>query len=47
MESHCDGEVWGLDVTTPGVVVTTGDDNSVRSWDIAARKCKGKGTLDA
>jgi microtubule-associated protein-like 6 len=48
MESHSDGEVWGLAVhpTQNNIVVTTGDDNKVRSWDFKARRCVGSGTLD-
>ena len=41
MESHCDGEVWGLDVSpdNPNVFVTTGDDNKLKVWDCNAKKC--------
>mmetsp|Transcript_25746 Transcript_25746/g.4328 ORF Transcript_25746/g.4328 Transcript_25746/m.4328 type:complete len:158 (+) Transcript_25746:1027-1500(+) len=41
MESHCDGEVWGLAVNpaNPDIVVTTGDDNYIRAWNIRERKC--------
>lgn len=38
MESHNDGEVWGLD-QDPAHVFTTGDDNQVKKWDPATRKC--------
>ena len=35
MESHCDGEVWGLDVSSdnPNVFVSVGDDNKLKVWD--------------
>jgi hypothetical protein len=32
MASHCDGEVWGLDISS-GMVVTSGDDNQIIVWD--------------
>lgn len=32
MHSHNEGEVWGLDVTSSGQVVTSGDDNQVLTW---------------
>lgn len=38
MESHNDGEVWGLDLDSDHVY-TTGDDNQVKKWDPATRKC--------
>jgi WD40 repeat protein len=38
MEGHNDGEVWGLDMDAAHVY-TTGDDNQVKKWDPAARKC--------
>jgi WD40 repeat protein len=38
MESHNDGEVWGLDIESD-FVYTTGDDNQVKKWDPASRKC--------
>lgn len=49
MQSHSDGEVWGLDVnpSNANVICTSGDDNKVKTWDINARKCKATGTLNA
>jgi len=38
MESHNDGEVWGLDIDNANVF-TSGDDNQVKKWDPMARKC--------
>lgn len=40
MESHNDGEVWGLDMD-PAHVYTSGDDNQVKRWEPATRKCVG------
>jgi WD40 repeat protein len=42
MKSHSDGEVWGLDVGMDGqnpIVVTTGDDNTLKVWDPVNRVC--------
>jgi len=39
MHSHCEGEVWGLDVTSGGSgILTSGDDNQVIFWDIDQRR---------
>jgi len=38
MESHNDGEVWGLDIDNANVF-TSGDDNQVKKWDPLSRKC--------
>jgi WD40 repeat protein len=38
MQSHSDGEVWGLDLAGDKVL-TTGDDNQVKVWDTNTRKC--------
>ena len=38
IESHNDGEVWGLSLDD-GFVYTSGDDNQVKKWDPFARKC--------
>jgi WD40 repeat protein len=48
MESHSDGEVWGLDIHfgNPSVLITTGDDNKVKVWDALQRKCVKTGILD-
>ena len=48
MESHCDGEVWGLDVNLAnrGYITTAGDDNMVRTWDIMSKKCVDSSILD-
>jgi glutamine cyclotransferase len=36
MESHNDGEVWGL-AMDDAHVYTSGDDNQVKMWDPATR----------
>jgi len=41
MNSHNEGEVWGL-TQCGSDVLTTGDDNRCIRWDTAARKCKGE-----
>ena len=47
MESHNDGEVWGLIVDSNNhLIVSTGDDNQVKVWNAQQRKCVGTGTLD-
>jgi hypothetical protein len=38
MESHNDGEVWGLDMNESHVF-SSGDDNQVKQWDPFERKC--------
>jgi hypothetical protein len=38
MESHSDGEVWGLGLATKDTIATTGDDNKVKTWNIVTRK---------
>jgi echinoderm microtubule-associated protein-like 1/2 len=40
MHSHCDGEVWGLQVKG-SEVITTGDDNQILFWDTENR-CRSK-----
>lgn len=47
MESHSDGEVWGLAVDyTNNYVLTTGDDNAIKVWCPTNKKCIGRGTID-
>jgi len=29
MESHADGEIWGLDLLDDGTIITSADDNSI------------------
>ena len=49
MESHCDGEVWGLDVSSdnPNMFVTVGDDNKLKVWDCSQKKCMNTIELEA
>ena len=47
MESHSDGEVWGLATCDDTHVVTSGDDNKVKTWNIATRKCEATGKLSS
>lgn len=44
MQSHCDGEVWGLGIAG-NIVVTTADDNQIKAWDITHRVCVGTGKI--
>jgi len=39
MSSHNDGEVWGLADKDETCIVTSGDDNQVKVWDIEKRTC--------
>ena len=45
MESHSDGEVWGIAVINNDIVVTSGDDNKLKTWSISNRKCVARGTI--
>ena len=47
MEGHSDGEVWGLAVGDENHVVTTGDDNKIKSWNISTRKCEFTGKISS
>jgi hypothetical protein len=38
MRSHCDGEVWGLDILGDSIY-TTGDDNEMFEWSMSNHKC--------
>lgn len=35
MESHSDGEVWGLAIPNDDLVLTTADDNQVKAWSVS------------
>jgi WD40 repeat protein len=40
MQSHSDGEAWGLSICpNTGLIVTSSDDNKIMTWDPEARKC--------
>ena len=49
MRSHCDGEVWGLDLIKLGkgnmVAVTTADDNQILAYDVKTRQSLGFGQV--
>ncbi len=38
MESHSEGEVWGL-ACSGNHIITSADDNKVKVWDYTQRKC--------
>ena len=38
MNSHSDGEVWGLAQKVDGTIITSGDDKKVMMWDPTTRK---------
>ena len=42
MESHSDGEVWGLAVIDSETILTSGDDNQIRAWSVSKRKAVSK-----
>jgi WD40 repeat protein len=43
MESHSEGEVWGLALAGGTSFVSSGDDNKVKMWDYTQRKCVSTG----
>jgi microtubule-associated protein-like 6 len=47
-ESHYRGELWGVSAhpTDPDLFVTTGDDNTVRVWNISHKRVLRKAVLD-
>jgi WD40 repeat protein len=45
MESHSEGEVWGLALASDDVVVTSGDDNKIKAWSVSQRKCISRGIV--
>lgn len=38
MNSHSEGETWGLDLLDDGRIITSGDDNKVMVWSIDERR---------
>ena len=44
MQSHFEGEIWGLDVAQ-GKVITSGDDNKIMMFDYETKKYERKGTV--
>lgn len=47
MESHSDGEVWGLAIPNDDLVLTTADDNQVKAWSLSKRKCTATGQVSS
>ena len=47
MESHSDGEVWGLSLANQDTVLTSGDDNQLKAWSVSQRKCISRGTISS
>ena len=50
MTSHCDGEVWGLDVVDIDGkgnfrMITSGDDNRILAYNVKERKALAEGTV--
>lgn len=45
MESHSEGEIWGLAAADDQHIVTSADDNKIKVWDINARKCIATGRI--
>jgi len=48
MESHSDGEIWGLTThpTRPELVLSTCDDNKLKVWDMDQRRCIATGIVE-
>ena len=48
MESHAEGEIWGaaLDPKDKKMLVTTGDDNKIRCWDLSQKRCISTGIIE-
>ena len=47
MESHSDGEVWGLSIPNDDLVLTTADDNQIKVWSTKQRKCIQRGAVSS
>ena len=45
MESHSDGEVWGLASSDDTHILTTADDNKIKLWNLSSRKCEATGVI--
>lgn len=45
MQTHVDGEVWGLNVPNDEFILTTGDDNQILKWSTKERKLDTRGEL--
>lgn len=42
MNSHSDGEAWGLALTVDGKIVSSGDDNKIMVWSIYDKRLLGQ-----
>lgn len=40
MESHSEGELWGLCSIDDMHILTTADDNKVKLWNCSSKKCE-------
>ena len=40
MESHSEGELWGMCSMDDSHIITTADDNKIKLWNISTRKCE-------
>jgi len=51
MESHCEREVWSLALSPAyedgQILLSTGDDNTIKAWDIAHKRCISTCILEA
>lgn len=47
LESHCDGEVWGLAAAGDSHIITSGDDNELKAWNFKTRKCEQTGKISS
>jgi WD40 repeat protein len=47
MESHSDGEVWGLSIANQDTLLTSGDDNQLKAWSVSQKKCVSRGIISA
>ena len=49
MTSHCDGEVWGLDVIDLGKgqtrIITSADDNRLLAYDVKSKFALAEGSV--
>lgn len=46
MNGHSTGETWGLDITKEGIILTSGDDNKIISFDPKTDKVVSVGTVN-
>ena len=48
METHSEGEVWSIvhHPSNPNLIISTGDDNKIKIWDIERKKCVETFTIE-